>query len=200
MFEYRLKQWIDFLLPKVFLVFAYLWCAQSIVTMIIAQSIFSPVHLLFTPITMHATTALNCTLIYLVSYHFYRTFQFGHQRVVRALLFTFVGVIFYDAVWASFNFQINNAAFPLLPWTSFAAIIVFMYLINKQQKIVTFDLKRTLLIVGLYALSLYLFAFQSHFFQMWGMYERGLLGDPTSYEWLFNKTVALWMWLVFAFK
>jgi hypothetical protein len=197
--RYKIERYIDLILPVVFLSFALLWLAQSIITIMLAGSFFTPIHLWLTPITMHVTTSLNCTLIYLISYHFYRTFQFGHERVVRALLFTVFGVIFYDLVWATSNYVIDGSGSFILPLASTVVIAFYIWLINRQKKILDLNWKHIVPVVLFYILTLAIFI-SSGFFQQWGLYEQGLAVDPTGWQWLLNKTVALWMWIVFALR
>jgi hypothetical protein len=197
--QYKIKRYIDFWLPMVFLFFAFLWLAQSILTIVLANSIFTPIHLWFTPITMHVTTSLNCTLIYIISYLFYRTFFFGHERVVRTLLFMVLGVVFYDAIWSICYFVINGSGSFILPLVSTCVIVFYILILNKQKKIVDLNWKRIVPVALLYLVTLGIFI-NSGFFQQMALYNQGIGLDPNGWVWLVNKTVALWMWFVVAFR
>jgi len=195
--SYRLRQWIDFLLPLIFTFFAAMWLVQSMQTIILSGNIFSVMRLWFIGLPMHSTTALNLTAIFLVSYVFYRTFQLGHQRVVRALLFTTLGVFFYDLIWSICNITINGYGSYYIPFVSFVITFAYILLIHKQTRILTFKLKYIIPVAIIYIVSLTIFIY-SGFFQQFALYECGLATDPHGWAWLFNKTVTLWMWLTIA--
>lgn len=197
--KYKIERIIDTVLPVFFMVFALLWFGQSIFTIVMSQSVFVPITLWPTPITMHVSTALSCCLIYMIGFHFYRTFQFGHERVVRALMFTVLGVVFYDTVWAALNYAFNGSGSFILPGVSTLIIVFYLFILHRQKRILVFKLNRIALISCVYLLSLILLL-HSGFFEQWGLYEQGLAVDPTGWEWLVNKTVALWMWMAVALR
>lgn len=195
----KIERYIDIILPAVFMVFALLWLAQSVITIVMTQSLFSPITLWLTPLTMHVSTSLSCVLVYIVGFHFYRTFQFGHERVVRALMFTVLGVVFYDTIWAMMNYAFNGVGSFVLPLISTFVVAFYLWLTHRQKKILVISLNRVALVSCVYLLSLILLL-QSGFFEQWGLYELGLAVDPTGWEWLINKTIALWMWMAFALR
>jgi hypothetical protein len=194
LFKYRIKRSIDTFLPLIFLAFAFLWLSQSILAITFAVNWNTPVTLWLTPITMHATTSLNLTIIYIINYLLFRTFRFGHERVVRALLFTVFAVVFYDTIWATCNFLVNGSGSFILPLVSTFIIIFYLYITHKKTKILSFNLKFLIPTILIYLFSLYIFL-SSGFFQNWGLYEQGLASDPTNWQWLLKKTITLWMWL-----
>lgn len=197
--QYKIERYIDLILPIIFLIFAFLWLAQSIIIIIFAHTIFTIIHLWLTPITMHVTTSLNCTLIYIIGYLYYRTFQFGHERVVRALLFTVLGVVFYDTTWSICYYVLNGSGSFIIPLASTFVVIFYIWLLNKQKRIVDLNWKRIVPIAVVYCITLGIFI-NSGFFHQMMLYNQGIGLDPNGWIWLLNKTVALWMWLVFALR
>ena len=197
--QYKIEQYIDLILPIIFVSFAFLWFVQSILTIIFAGSIFAVIHLWLTPITMHVTTSLNCTLIYIIGYLFYRTFQFGHERVVRALIFTVLGVVFYDMIWSISYFIINGSGSFILPLTSTIVVIFYIWILNKQKRILNLNWKRIVPVIILYLITLAIFI-NSGFFQQMVLYNQGIGSDPNGWIWLLNKTIALWMWMIIALR
>lgn len=197
--SYRVKMAIDVLLPLAFGFFGFLWLIQSAMTIFSAGTFFVAVHLWIVGFSMHAVTALNLSALFLVNFFFFRTFMPGHQRVVRALLFTLVGVFFYDAIWSMSDVLITGSGSFILPLASFLVVLLFMVINDRQQKILRFNLMYILPIVYVYVVTLAIFVW-SGFFQEWSLYQQGVATDPTSWPWLLNKTVALWMWLVIALR
>jgi len=179
--------------------FAVIWFWQSIITMIYTGTPFAVIHLWIAGLTMHTSTSLNLTAIYIVSYLFYRTFFFGHERVVRALLFTSLGVLFYDTIWSICNYTINSTGSFIIPLTSTIIVISYLIILNKQKKILDLNWKRIIPITILYIISLYIFI-TSGFFQQMELYNQFGGTDPNSWIWLFNKTISLWMWLAIALR
>ena len=197
--QYKIERYIDLILPIIFLSFAFLWLAQSIIGIILAHTIFTVIHLWLTPINMHVTTSLNCTLIYIISYAFYRTFFLGHDRVVRALLFTVLGVVFYDTTWSIPNYYINHSGDYILPLASTAVVIFYILLLNKQKRIVDLNWRRIIPVVAIWSITFAIFL-TSPFFHNMALYNQGIGSDPNNWIWLINKTAALWMVLAFALR
>ena len=195
---FNIKMGIDFILPKVLVIFASIWFIQSLYAIIISGP-FSVIHLLLVNLPMHVTTGLNLTAVYLVNHFFFRTFMPGHERVTRAVLFTMAGVFFYDFVWSASSILINGYGSFLLPLTSFLAVLGFMYIVNKKSFIINLNWKYIILAGMIYLISLVVFI-NSGFFQQFALWEQGLATDPHSWEWLFNKTASLWMWMAIANK
>jgi len=149
---------------------------------------------------MHATSALSVSLIYIINYFFFRTFLPGHLRVVRAMLFTVVGAIFYDLVWSISNIVINDYGSFLLPLVSFTIVLSYIIIFDKKNfKILNVDLVKILFVTVVYSITFALFIF-SGFFQQFALYELGLATDPHGWVWLLHKTVTLWIWTIFELR
>lgn len=197
---FKLRRYIDLFLPTIFMFFAMLWLIQSIYTLIITANPFSAIHLWLIGFPMHISTSLNLCAIYLVNYLFFRTFLPGTFRVVRALLFTTLGVFFYDLIWSICNITINGYGSLLLPLVSTLVVAIYFIIFHyKQNRILGFNWKFIVPMVVIYLITLYLFV-TSGFFQQFALMEKGLTTDPHGWEWLFNKTVTLWMWFGIALR
>lgn len=197
--QYKIKKSIDIILSAIFILFAMLWLAQSIYTIIITQNLFSAMHLWIVGLPMHVTTSLNLTTIYLINYFFFRTFLPGHMRVVRALLFTVIGVVFYDLIWSILSLTINGSGSFLIPLASTAVVAAYILIINRQTQILDLNWKLIVPIVIIYLITLALFV-SSGFFQQMALYDQGIGSDPNSWVWLLNKTVTLWMFISLALR
>lgn len=194
-----IEEVIDFALPIISLLFASVWLVQSIY-IIVSTDIFAVVRLFPLNIAMHATSALSVSLIYIINYFFFRTFLPGHLRVVRAMLFTVVGAIFYDLVWSISNIVINDYGSFLLPLVSFTIVLSYIIIFDKKNfKILDVDLVKILFVTVIYGVTFTLFIF-SGFFQQFALYELGLATDPHGWVWLLHKTVTLWIWTIFALR
>jgi hypothetical protein len=198
--SYKIRQYIDLILPAVFIFFAVLWLLQSVYTIILTQSFFSPMWLLIVGFPMHVTTALNLTVLYLVNFFFFRTFLPGHERVVRALLFTTIGVFFYDLMWSICCIIINGYGSFLIPLVSTSVIIAYMLIMNKRVRILKWNKKLIILAFAMYSITLAIFIF-SGFFQQMALWDQGVvMPDPNGWEWALNKTVTSWMWMSIALR
>ncbi len=197
--SYRTKQLIDFLLPATFVFFAFLWLTQAIFTIWIDQSLFTAMRLWLINLPMHTTTALNLTAIFLFSYYFFRTHLPGHQRALRAVLFTTIGVFFYDFIWSLCSITINGYGSFILPLVSFAIVLAYIVIMNRQTKIIKFNPNFIAPAIICFLITFGILV-TSGFFQQFALYEQGLAIDPHGWEWLLNKTVVLWMWLSIALR
>lgn len=199
--SYKSKQLIDFALPTIFMIFASIWLIQSVYTLVASQDLFSAMYLWLVNIPMHATTALNLTVLYLVNYIFFRTFLPGHFRVMRAILFTTIGVFFYDLIWSILCITINGYGSFTIPLVSFAIVLVYILIINrnKHTKLLNLNWKRLVPTIIIFLITVTAFVL-SGFFQQFALYEQGFTTDPHSWEWLVNKTVTLWMWMIIALR
>lgn len=195
--SYKIRQYIDRVLSISFLFVTTLWLIQSICTLIVTGDPFVPVHLWIVGAPMHVTTALSINAIYIINYLFFRTFLPGHLRVVRALLFTILSVVFYDLVWSICCIAINSYGSFILPLTSTSIVIAYLLILNKQSFLLTFKWKFIIPAVVIYLITLAIFI-NSGFFQQFALMEQGLGPDPHGWEWLLNKTVTLWMWFSIA--
>ena len=196
---FKIKTGIDFFLPKIFVFFTGIWLIQSIYAIVMVDP-FSAIHLWIVELPIHAITSLNFMLLYLVNHFFFRTFMPGHIRVVRAVLFTMVGIFFYDFAWSVCCVTINGYGSFLLPLTSFIATLGFIYIINKQSFIIRLNWRYIIPAIAVYLVSLIIFI-NSGFFQQLALWEQMLWEhglDPHGWEWAFNKAVALWIWMSIA--
>jgi len=192
---YRIERVLDAVIPACFAFCALLWLCQAIFQLASTGTPFSAMHLLIVGLPMHTSTALNLCALYLVSYFVFRTFMPGVFRVVRAMLFVVLGVLFYDMMWSFFSIVLTGHGSLVLPLVSTVIISVYILLFNRtQQRILRFRCRYVIPAMFLYALTLYIFV-QSGFFQQFALMEQGLQIDPHGWEWLLHKTVALWMWL-----
>lgn len=198
--SFKVKKTIDLLLPNILAIIAVSWLCLAIGNIMVDRSFFSATTLYPLNLTMHSLTVVSLTLLFIVNILFYRTFLPGHLRALRACLFTVVGIFFYDFVWSSFNFIINGTGSLFVPLLSFLVVVAFMYFIDKKQtRILRFKVEFFAIVFLVYVVSLLVFVL-SGFFVEWGLYEAGLANDPTGFVWFVNKTVALWMWMVFALR
>lgn len=197
--SYRIRRYFDIVIPIIFASLAILWLIQAIYTIIISQNFFSAMHLWIVGFPMHVTTALNLTAIYLVNFFFFRTFLLGHQRVVRALLFTALGFISYDLFWSACCVAINGYGSFLIPLVSTIVIIEFLVIMHKQKPVFNFNWKIIVPTLLIYFITVAILLF-SGFFQQYALYEQGLALDPHGWEWFLNKTVTLWMWFSIAIR
>ena len=196
---YKTQIYIDKLLSFGSVIFFLWWIIQSIHALITTMNLFCAVHLWFGffTISMHATTALSISTLYLFHFFLFRTFLPGHFRVLKSALFTCIGIFFYDTVWSTCNFIINGYGSFLLPMTSTIATFYFLWLANKEYRIIHINKYAFSIMLIIYILTL-IWLLSSGYFQIWALYEKGLAPDPHSYPWLINKVVCLWMWVFLA--
>jgi hypothetical protein len=192
MLSYRAKQAIDLILPSSTISIAIFFLIQSIYTITTQSSLFAQQTIPFTSIQISSFTVLNLSLIYIINFNFFRTFLPGHQRTLRAVIFTTIGLLTYNFVTSIYYANLNDFSTLLPSVASLLVILVYSYIINKTTRIFNITPTRVFLLSFFILTTSFLF----------------LTSNPTivnniiieTLPTIINKAIILWIWFIIALR
>lgn len=192
MLSYRVKQAIDLILPASTISIAIFFLIQSIYTITTQSSLFAQQTIPFTSIQISSFTVLNLSLIYIINFNFFRTFLPGHQRTLRAVIFTTIGLLTYNFVTSIYYANLNDFSTLLPSVASLLVILVYSYITNKTTRIFNITPTRVFLLSFFILTTSFLF----------------LTSNPTivnniiieTLPTIINKAIILWIWFIIALR
>ena len=201
--EYNLKRiyleiWIhrilDFTFTWVPVSLAILWLAQAIWTICTTGNWFGGT-ILFLFGSIHTVTVFAVCPLYLIVFFFFRTHLPIPIRVVTAVTIISIGIHFNGIIWATLNLLIgSHTGMPQINVAFLFLIFVILFALHRTHYVVHIHYKFMLIATGIFLISLALFI-DSGFFYRWGLFEAGLGPNPHNWQWILEKTIAVYMWI-----
>ena len=176
--------------------FAIIWTGQAIFNLITTGMLNSATQLLFFS-NIHTITALTIPPFYIFLFYFTNSQNDISIRVVTAVTVISIGLHFNGIIWSVSNIILGSGTGTHLPFMYLTFLLLtfgFLYILNRFYNVIKINYKIMILTSVIFLLSLFLFI-DSGFFQNWALYEQGLAPDPHNWQWVLEKTAAVYMWI-----
>jgi len=187
---------LDFCLVWIPATFAILWIVQALFDLYITKMWIGATNL-FLFSNVHTITVLAVCPLYLYFFTNNKRNLSIPIRVVTAITVVSIGIFFNGFIWSLLNLYLGSGTGSitmLIHLISVSFISVILYNLNIKYGVIQIYHKFMLVTTILFLISLAVFI-NSGFFQNWALYEKGLILDPHNWQWVLEKTVAVYMWI-----